>query len=113
MQLEARTLLFDMQGAAHKIRSFTSGRTFADYQADSMLRSAVERQFEILGEALNRLAKLDVAIASRVGDYRRIISFRNALIHGYDSIQDEVVWGVLDTGLPALEKAVSELLDSD
>jgi uncharacterized protein with HEPN domain len=113
MQLEARKLLFDMHGAAHMIRSFTAGRTFADYQADPMLRSAVERQFEILGEALNRLAKLDQVIASRFSDYRRIISFRNALIHGYDSIQDDVVWGILETGLPALEKTVSELLDSD
>lgn len=113
MQLEARKLLFDMQRGAQLIRSFTSGRTFADYLADPMLRSAVERQFEILGEALNRLAKLDLVIASRFGDYRRIISFRNALIHGYDSIQDEVVWGILETGLPALEKTVSELLASD
>ena len=113
MQLEARKFLFDMQGAATMIRTFTAGRTFADYQADPMLRSAVERQFEILGEALNRLAKLDPAVASRVSDYRRIISFRNALIHGYDSIQDEVVWGILETGLPALEKTITELLDSE
>jgi uncharacterized protein with HEPN domain len=113
MQLEARKFLFDMQGAVGLIRAFTSGRAFADYQTDPMLRSAVERQFEILGEALNRLARLDPVVAARVANYRRIISFRNALIHGYDSIQAEVVWGIIETGLPALEKTIAELLGSE
>ena len=88
MQLEARKFLFDVQEAAKLVRTFTAGRTFTDYQADPMLRSAVERQFEIMGEALNKLAKLDPATAARISDYRRIVSFRNVLIHGYDSIQD-------------------------
>ncbi len=78
-----------------------------------MLRSAVERQFEILGEALGKLAKLDPTLAARISDHRRIISFRNVLIHGYDTILDEVVWGVIETQLPPLRSRLSELLATD
>ena len=113
MLLEARKFLFDIQEAAKLVRTFTSGRSFTDYQADPMLRSAVERQFEVMGEALNKLAKLDPATASRVSDYRRIIAFRNVLIHGYDSIQDDVVWGILETGLPELVQNVANLLHEE
>ena len=95
MQLEAKTLLYDMRQAARSIGDFTAGRNFEDYTADPMLRSAVERQFEIIGEALGKLAKLDPAIASKIPVYQKIISFRNALIHGYAAVQHVVVWGVM------------------
>lgn len=75
-----------------------------------MLRSAVERQFEIMGEALSKLAKVDSVTASRAADYRRIIAFRNLLIHGYDAIQHEVVWGIVETKLSDLRATVEELL---
>jgi uncharacterized protein with HEPN domain len=94
MQLEARKLLFDVGEAAKLIGRFTEGRSFSDYTDDPMLCSAVERQFEIMGEALSKPAKVDSVTASRVADYRRIIAFRNLLIHGYDAIQHEVVWGI-------------------
>ena len=113
MQLEARTLLYDMREAARLIGRFTADRRFEDYLADPMLRSAVERQFEIIGEALNKLSKLDPTIASQVPDYQKIISFRNALIHGYAAVQHEVVWGVVETRLPALLAAVEALLGDD
>jgi len=113
MRLEARKYLFDMQQAAEHIARFTAGRTFEDYAADPMLRSAVERQFEILGEALGKLRKLDPELAGRISDHRRIIAFRNVLIHGYDAILDEVVWGVVETQLPALRVTLAELLATD
>lgn len=76
-----------------------------------MARSAVERQFMTLGEALNKLSQLDPAVALRVSsDFRRIISFRNVLIHDYDAILDEVVWGVVETRLPPLLQAVETML---
>jgi len=62
MRLEAKALLYDMRQAARHIGDFTAGRSFESYKADPMLRSAVERQFEIIGEALGKLAKLDPAI---------------------------------------------------
>ena len=113
MRLEARKYLFDMQQAAELIARFTAGRTFEDYAADPMLRSAVERQFEILGEALGKLGKLDLELAGRISDQRRIIAFRNVLIHGYDTILDEVVWGVVEMQLPALRVTLAELLATD
>ncbi|HSU81308.1 MAG TPA: HepT-like ribonuclease domain-containing protein [Thermoanaerobaculia bacterium] len=113
MQLEARKYLFDMRQAAELIARFTAGRTLEDYAADPMLRSAVERQLEILGEALGRLKKSDPEIAGKISDYRRIIAFRNVLIHGYDAILDEVVWGLVETQIPAVRQTLSELLATD
>jgi uncharacterized protein with HEPN domain len=110
-RLEVRKYLFDIQQACDLLLQFTKGKSFADYSADPLLRSAVERQFEIVGEALNQLLRLEPAWASRISDTRRIISFRNRLIHGYDSLADEVVWGVLETNLPALRQEVRTLLD--
>jgi uncharacterized protein with HEPN domain len=75
-----------------------------------MLRSAVERQFEIIGEALNQALRLDPTLADRISHSGRIIAFRNRLIHGYAFIADEVVWGVLETHLPTLHKEVTALL---
>jgi uncharacterized protein with HEPN domain len=113
MRLEARKHLFDMRQAAELIARFTESRTFDDYAADPMLRSAVERQLEILGEALGRLKRSDPEIAGKISDYRRIIAFRNVLIHGYDAILDEVVWGLVETQIPAVRQTLSELLATD
>jgi uncharacterized protein with HEPN domain len=113
MRLEAKKFLFDVENAAKLIVQFTRGRSFTDYTGDPMLRSAVERQFEIMGEALNKLSKIDPAAAARVEDHRRIIAFRNVLIHGYDSIGDDVVWGIVETKLPELLRRLEELLRED
>ena len=102
-----------MQQAAELIARFTESRTFEDYAADPMLRSAVERQFEILGEALGKLYKSDPEIAGKISEYRRIIAFRNVLFHEYDVILDEVVWGIVETQLPILRTTLSELLATD
>jgi uncharacterized protein with HEPN domain len=67
-----------------------------------MLRSAVERQFEVIGETLSQLAKMDPAAAARIPDLRRIVGFRNVLIHGYDRIEDAAVWRVIQDDLPPL-----------
>jgi len=78
-----------------------------------MLRSAVERQFEIIGEALTKLAKVDQETAALISEHRRIIAFRNILIHGYAQIDDRLVWGVLDAKLPTLSLEVKKLLDEE
>ncbi len=74
------------------------------------MRSAVERQFEIIGEALNRLSKVDPDLARRVPDLREIVSFRNLLIHGYGAIDHTRAWRIAEALLPALRKTVSSLL---
>jgi uncharacterized protein with HEPN domain len=92
------------------LRQFIAGKTFPLYKADAMLCSAVERQFEIIGEALNQALRLDPGLATRISDTGRIIAFRNRLIHAYASIADGVVWGVLETNLPTLRQEVEVLL---
>jgi uncharacterized protein with HEPN domain len=78
--------------------------------ADDMLKSAVERQFGVIGEALARLAKADSFVAEQVTDHRRIIAFRNILAHGYATVDDRIVWGVVETSLPGLMNSVDALL---
>lgn len=102
MQLEAKTYLFDIGQAGNHLFAFTAGRTREDYLADAYLRSAVERQLEIIGEATSKLAKLDPATATKITDYRKLISFRNVLIHGYADIDDELVWDLIQTKLALL-----------
>lgn len=110
MRLEARKLLYDIQQAAQLVRRFTQGLSLSGYSADPMVRSAVERQFEIIGEALGKLARIDSELADKVGDFRRIIAFRNLLIHGYDAVADEVVWGVVEMDVPPLLQNLEDLL---
>ena len=75
-----------------------------------MLRSAVERQFEIIGEALSQLAKSDLDTAAKISEYRRIIAFRNILIHGYANVDYRLVWGVVEGQLSVLIDEVQKLL---
>jgi uncharacterized protein with HEPN domain len=107
---DAGKYLWDAQRAAERIARFTRGRSFDDYQADEMLRAAVERQFEIIGEALAGLRRSDAAIAARIPDSARIIAFRIVLIHGYASVDDRLVWGVVERDLAALLTVLGTLL---
>jgi uncharacterized protein with HEPN domain len=75
-----------------------------------MLKAAVEREFEIIGEALGQLAKLDEKVAARITEYRRIIAFRNILIHGYAQVDDRLVWDIVENKSPALRQEVDTLL---
>ena len=110
MQPEARRCLNDILTAAGMLYEFTNGITYSGYIADPLLRSATERQFGIVGEALTRLTKIDEATASRITEYQRIISFRNILIHQYDSVDDLVMWDVLQFKLPTLSLEIEGLL---
>ena len=94
---------------ANEVREFVDGMSFEDYSADRKTQSAVERKFEIIGEALNRIGRLDEEILVQIRDYRSIISFRNILAHGYDSVEDRVVWGIIDADLENLISDVEKL----
>jgi uncharacterized protein with HEPN domain len=112
MQLEAKKCLEDVRPAAELILAFAAGKSFADYDADVLLRSAFERQFEIIGEAVNRLSKIDLAIAADLPETPRIVAFRNILIHGYDIVDNHVVWDVVQFKLPALHAQAVSLLNA-
>ena len=113
MQLECKKYLEDVRRAAELILDFTTEKSSSEYSADPLLRSAVERQFEIIGGALNRLSKTNVAVASQISDYQRIVAFRNILVHGYDAVDDRIVWDIVDKNLPALHRQVVALLGED
>jgi uncharacterized protein with HEPN domain len=110
MRLEAKKYLYDIAQAASRIGDFTSGKTFEDYRGNPMLRSAVERQFEIIGEALAQLVRVDEETAAHITEYRRIIAFRNILIHGYAEVDDRLVWDILQAKLPTLHEETARLL---
>lgn len=107
---DTRAYLHDISAACTRIAEFTAGRTIEDYRQNAMVRSAVERQFEIVGEALNLLRQSDPELAGRITDAPRIIAFRNRLILGYSTVSDEVVWGVIEVSLPVLSREVARLL---
>ncbi len=111
MQREALKYVFDIKAAAAKIQRFIADNTEAEYLASELLQSAVERQFEVIGEAMGRLHKVDPAMAESIADYRKMIAFRNVLIHGYATIDPLIVWGVIESNLENLVKQTTEILD--
>jgi uncharacterized protein with HEPN domain len=81
------------------------------YVGNAMVQAAVERKFEVIGEALNQLAKLDESMAKRVPNLPQIVAFRNQLIHGYATVNVSTVWNIAQSSLPVLIPAVQALLD--
>jgi uncharacterized protein with HEPN domain len=110
MHADARKLLWDARHAAERIARFTAGKVFTEYEADEYLRSAVERQFEIIGEAMSQLRRIDPATAAAVAELPRVVAFRNILVHGYANVDNRLVWGVLETDLSPLRATLGRLL---
>jgi len=104
--------LYDIREAATLVVDFVAGKRLEDYQADALLRSAVERQLEIIGEALTQLAKVDRQLVARISEHQRIIAFRNVLAHGYFEIDNEIVWGVVQNRLSTLRDEIDSLLNA-
>lgn len=113
MRLEAKKYLYDIRETVKLLSEFTAGKKLADFSREPMLRAAVEREFEIMGEALAQLARLDADLVARITDHRRIIAFRNILIHGYANVDDRLVWDVVETKLPMLRQEIEALLGDD
>jgi uncharacterized protein with HEPN domain len=110
MRRDARCYLWDALKAAEAVQSFLRGRTYEAFVEDDMLRSAVERQLEIIGEALSQLAKADPQIADNVAELPRIVAFRNILVHGYAAIDYGTVWRLIEDKLPELQSNLTMLL---
>ena len=110
---ETLKYLFDILQACRLLEEFTSGKSLADFERDAMLRSAVERQFEIIGEALRLAIREEPDLAGLISDSSRIVAFRNRLIHGYAGVLSDVGWGILETNLPTLRMEVTRLLEGE
>ncbi len=110
MPHDPRKLLEDIEQAAARVQRFTAGETYERYAQSELLQSAVERQFEIAAEALSRLLKLAPGLAKRISEYRRIIDFRNLLSHGYDLVDNAIVWDVVQKDVPLFHREVEDLL---
>lgn len=110
MPHDVRKLLWDARDALDTVQVFIEGQSYEAFAEDLLLRSGVERQFEIAGEALAKLAKLDPDTARRIPELRRAVAFRNVLIHAYADVDPELVWRIAKEHLPDLRKTLDELL---
>jgi uncharacterized protein with HEPN domain len=110
MDNEIKVWLFDITNAITEIDSFFANipKEFAAYKNDLRTRRAVERNIEIIGEALSRILTKDPEI--NISNSRKIVDTRNRIIHGYDSVSDEIIWGIVIKHLPVLEKEVQSLI---
>jgi uncharacterized protein with HEPN domain len=94
------------------LQQFIAGKTLDEYLKDPLLQSGVERQFEIIAEAISQLAKVDSAAVQQITDYKKIISFRNILIHGYAEVDDLLVWDIVATRLPVLFQEIKKMISA-
>ena len=110
MNIEARKRLRDIADACAAAGRFTAGKNFSDYESDEMLRAAVERKLSVIGEAFNQLETADASVTEKFPELRKIVGLRNRIVHGYDSVDEELVWDVVQNRLPLLKKRVETLL---
>ncbi len=110
MELEIRVWLYDILNAIAEIDGFFIAlpMDFKIYQSDIRTRRAVERNIEIIGEAINRILKKDSLI--EIQHSRKIVDTRNRIIHGYDAVSNELIWGIVVNHLPELRRQIEQLL---
>jgi uncharacterized protein with HEPN domain len=102
MQRDSQAFLLDVVDAGEAILEDVRGLSLVDYCARRLIRSAVEREFILIGEALANLSRVDPALFAKIDHGRQIISFRNKLSHDYAKVDHALVWGVIETYLPDL-----------
>ena len=110
MRPESPAFLWDARDAAKKAASVADAHTRESYLAEWMLQAAVERQLEILGEALKNLRSVDPVTAARIPDVHAIIATRNILVHAYAQVDQERVWEILTDDLPVVTPVLEALL---
>ncbi|QCW99167.1 DUF86 domain-containing protein [Aggregatimonas sangjinii] len=110
MQREVLKYLFDMKEAIDSIYEYIGEtKDFKSYVSNKLVRRAVERELEIIGEATNRILRIDAAI--EISNSRRIVDLRNWVIHGYDKVDDTIIWGILSKDIPQLRNQVEKLIN--
>ncbi len=113
MQRKAKKYLHDMREACLLVAQFIEEKSWDDYNRDVALRSSVERQCQVLGEALRQLSRKHPDAAQRIPQQRDIINFRHVLVHGYDKVENEVIWGIAKAKVPELLLDVEKLLNEE
>jgi uncharacterized protein with HEPN domain len=112
MKREVKKYLFDIKIAVESIFDYLGEtRSFTEYQNNKLLRRGIEREIEIIGEAMNRIVKIAPEI--QIENAREIIDTRNWVIHGYDKVDDVVIWGIISIHLPRLKKEIDGLLEDN
>ena len=111
MDNSIKTWLYDILNSINEIESYfvETPKMFEIYQNDLKTKRAIERNIEIIGEAMNRILKENSGI--EISNSRKIVDVRNRIIHGYDSVSDDVIWGIVIKNLPVLKTEVSHLLN--
>jgi len=104
-------LLYDVKLAIDEIESYFNkeAKTYENYKSNSLLKRAIERNLEIIGEAMNRLLNENPEFT--IENAIRIIGLRNQIIHGYDSVSDENIWGIITLHLPKLKSEINSLIN--
>jgi len=110
MQRDPRAYLWDVVDAAQSIHSFTQGMEALSYLQNALVQAAVERKFEIIGEALNQLSRFDPTLSSKIPHLAQVVAFRNQLIHGCAKVNAETVWSVIQFSLPSLLNTTQSML---
>ncbi len=110
MEVEIKAWLYDIKTAIDEIDTFfgEGQKSFEEYIKDTKTKRAVERNLEIIGEAVNRI--LNKVPEFTLTNSRKIIDTRNRIIHGYDTVSDDVIWGIIIRHLPRLRDEVEDLL---
>ena len=111
-QLERKTRLWHIEKAAEKIATFIAGRTLEQFSTDAMLRSAVERELIIIGEAMVRAQQADPGLVNLISDVPGIIACRNQLVHNYPRITADRIWEIVTEHVPVLLHEVRTLLSA-
>ncbi len=101
---DPRKYLYDIIDCCEFLLGFTAGKTVSDYKNDRAFRSAVERELQIIGEAMAQLDHVSHETAEKVSEHRNIIGFRNIIVHGYDQLNPQTVWNVIEVKLNVLLK---------
>ena len=110
MLRDPQKYLFDMADSCRFLRQFTSSHTLEDLRNDRGFRSAVEREMQIIGEAMMVLSKLAPAVAEVITEHARIVRLRHVLVHGYDKLDHDILWNILENKLTILQADVERLL---
>ena len=109
MQRDIEKHLLDILEAAKDVQQFVGAKSFDEYHVDRLLKAAVERKFEIIGEVLGRVARMSPETAAAIREHEKIIAFRNFVIHKYDVVSDPLVWDVIRHKLPLLIEDLERL----